>query len=127
MKNTIKKFVKQTLGCKCPDDVFEHIELERNVHLINDILLYAKINIGNRLLIYILEVSICGFLKDNMSAIVSYGKEERDRKGFNRFRLVLASEKDEGFEQSVRALFNGIKNRDDRIHLHIVDDLPWRK
>lgn len=52
MKNTIKEFIKRTLGCNCPD---------------------------------------------------------------------------EGFEQTAHVLFDGLKDKDDRVHLHIVEDVPWEK
>jgi hypothetical protein len=127
MKNVIKKFIKETLGCSCPDEVFEHIELERSLHLTDDILLDAKINVGNRLLVYVLEVNDRDFPENKLYTITSSGKEERDRRGFNRFRLVFAGKKDEEFEQMSLAIFNGLKDMDDRVHLHIVDDVPWGK
>jgi hypothetical protein len=46
----IKHFVRDTLGCTCPDDVFDKIELqEANNNQVK------KINIGDKLLIYILQ------------------------------------------------------------------------
>ena len=122
MKNTIKKFVKETLGCSCPDEVFEHIELERDINLDNGILLNAKINIGNRLLVYVMEVNQKGFLQENLHIVVSIGKEERDKRGFNRFRLVLSGEKIDEFEQAAYSIFNGLAMKDEKMHLHLVRD-----
>ncbi len=123
MKNTIKKFIKETLGCNCPDEVFEHIELERNINLNNDILINAKINIGNRLLVYVMEVNKKSFLQNNLHAAVSFGKEERDKRGFNKFRLVLSGERIEEFEQAAYTIFNGLAVKDEKMHLHLVRDV----
>jgi hypothetical protein len=123
LKNTIKKFVKETLGCSCPDEVFEHIELERDINLDNDILINAKINIGSRLLVYIMEVNEDGFLKNNLQAAVSFGKEERDRRGFNRFRLVLTGEKIDEFEQAAYTIFNDLAVKDEKMHMHVVGEV----
>ena len=120
MENTIKKFVKETLGCNCPDEVFEHIELERDINLDNGILINAKINIGNRLLVYVMEVNEEGFLQDNLHIAVSFGKEERDKRGFNRFRLVLSGERIEEFKQTAYTIFNDLAVKDEKMHLHVV-------
>lgn len=123
MNHIIKKFIKETLGCKCPDDVFEHIELERNVQLYGDVSLYAKINIGNRLLVYVLEADSCSFVQENVPVVLFYGREERDRKGFNRFRLVLAGEKINQCEQTAFRTFQHAGQRDERTHLHLIKDI----
>jgi len=44
----IKSFAKQTLGCQCPEEVFDFIDCQRDIELSNQILLTNKINIGNQ-------------------------------------------------------------------------------
>ncbi len=117
----IKVFVRKTLGCECPEKVFEYIESQHNIKLINDILLNNKINIGNTLLIYILEVNDFNFIRSNLSTLLRIGKNERDRRGFNRFRLVLVTDKINEIKQGADRAFKTLTDKDEKIHLHIVN------
>ena len=65
----IKSFATQTLGCQCPEEVFNFIDCQRNIELSNQILLINKINIGNRLLIYVVETDDINFINNNLSTI----------------------------------------------------------
>lgn len=121
MKDSIKKFVQQTLGCNCPEEVFKIIDCGRDIVINKDIMLAFKINIGNRLLVYIIDVDNSNTVEENLDSIVEYGKDERDRKGFNRFRLVLSAEINEDSVHSIIQSFNDSKKYDDRMHLHVVE------
>jgi hypothetical protein len=116
-KETIKAFVQNTLGCGCPEEVFQQIACESMKH--KDGIVLQKINIGNRLLVYVYPVTGAGSLQELIPRIVGIGKEERDRSGFNRFRLVLAADDREAIQKVAEELFKGIYN-DDRVHLHIL-------
>ncbi len=113
---SVKDFVRNILGCDCAEDVFKHIENEKNVEA-GGARLKNKINVGDRLLVYIVEED--GDILKKMPALISAGKKERDSRGFNRFRLVLASDdktlRKRGFEA-----FKAMGISDDRIHLHII-------
>jgi hypothetical protein len=121
----IKTFVQQTLGCTCPEEVFSHIECQSNIKLDDNIVLSSKINIGGRLLIYVIEVNKLDSIKYILPYLLSIGKEERDRLNFNRFRLVLAVDNLNYIKQVVDVIFKPI-NKDERIHLHIIpkDNFP---
>jgi hypothetical protein len=120
-KENIKMFVRETLGCECPDAVFEYIDSKLNVKLNEDILLNDKINIGNRLLIYIIKVNDTKFIKTNLSKLISIGKNERDLKGFNRFRLVIFTDKVDEIRQIAHNIFKRLENKDEKVYLHIID------
>jgi len=89
----LKTFVKETLGCACPEEVFSYLKCKNNVPLHYGTELLRKINIGNRLLIYVVEVND----QDSVSLLLPFlfntGKKERDDAGFNRFRLVIATDR----------------------------------
>lgn len=119
-KEKIKNFVQKKLGCKCPEEVFEFIDLKQNFKLDNDILLNARLNIGNRLLIYVLELNSPHLLKNNFAAIIAQGKRERDSKKFNRFRLVLIAEEEKDIAKSAIPLFNSLIKKDEKMHLHVL-------
>jgi hypothetical protein len=122
----IKTFVRQTLGCGCPEAVFNHIGYQANIKLDNNILISSKINIGNRLLIYIVEISNPDSVKHVLSSLLDIGKKERDSSGFNRFRLVLATDKLNKIKEVADVTFKTI-DKDEKIHLHIIpkNDIPF--
>ena len=121
MSNTkIKSFVRQTLGCQCPEEVFDFMDCQRDIELSNQILLTNKINIGNRLLIYIVETDDINFIKTNLPVIFQFGKKERDSKAFNRFRFVIATNKFEEIKLIAENIFKDLADKDDKIHLHLI-------
>jgi len=122
----VKAFVRQTLGCMCPDEVFEYIDCQHNVKLDGDLLLNSKINVGNRLLIYVIEANDPDFIKNSLSALILLGKNERDNKGFNRFRLVIVTDKMGEIKQIAHRIFESSEHKDERVHLHVVsrDEIP---
>jgi len=109
-RKAIEHFVRVTLGCKCPDEVFRSIALE-HVGGQGDDDAHAKLTIGDRLLIYVLEP---GNRASPMAVtrIMRMGRNERDARGLNRFRLVIASSRQDDFA--------GVARDDDRTHLHVV-------
>jgi hypothetical protein len=117
-EDLIKTFVKKTLRCNCPDEVFNLIECQSNISL-SHLILGRKINIGNRLLVYIFEVKDEESLNHVLPFLIESGKAERDELGFNRFRLVLATESKSSVREVAQNIFNNI-NQDEKIHLHII-------
>ena len=124
LDENIKTFVKNTLGCGCPEEVFEYIDCQSNIKL-NDVVLRNRINIGNRLLIYIVEVHNGDSLKNVLPLLIATGKKERDDLKFNRFRLVLASDNIDETKKVADDVFRTIE-KDEKIHLHIIfkTDIP---
>jgi hypothetical protein len=116
----IKLFVIQTLGCACPEEVFQYIHCQHNIKLNDDILLHNKINIGNRLLIYVVEINNPDSIKRNLPLIIQAGKNERESSGLNRFRLVIATERVDQIKHIADSVFNNLKDKDEKIHLHII-------
>jgi len=119
-KNDIKKFVINELGCNCPSEVFNIIERQKDIQLDQNINLNYKINIGNRLLIYIMEINDEEFLRQNLLKIVAHGIDERNKNNFNRFRLVIISNDIDEMNKSGQRLLNTILKMDQKVHLHIV-------
>jgi hypothetical protein len=119
-KNHVKTFVRQVLGCECPEEVFERIDCESSIALNNDIVLRNKINIGNRLLIYVVEMNTPDFLKKILATLVTNGINERDEKGFNRFRLVIETDKLDEIKDEAEKKFKALEIKDEKVHLHII-------
>ncbi len=122
-KEDVKYFIQKILGCGCPENVFEHIECYNNVK-IDNIILKSKINIGNRLLVYIFEINDTEYLAHILPILIKEGGRERDS-GFNRFRLVLSTKSINEIKQKADILFTEM-DKDDKVHLHVVStgDIP---
>ena len=115
----IKDFVQNTLGCTCPDKVFEHIE-DRQVASASSPHTRSII-IGGRLLVYIWEVRGSKDLHENLLALLEAGRNARDERGLNRFRAVLAVDGTTNHvEIEARSYFSQFAGKDDHMHLHVV-------
>lgn len=125
-RNDIKRFVKKTLGCTCPDEVFQHIECQTDVSIGDDIVLDYEINVGNRLLIYVASVDETDLLRPMLSQLVRAGINKRDEHEFNRFRLVLLTATPRSVAYGTSEIFQALGTTDEKAHLHVInkDDFP---
>jgi hypothetical protein len=112
----IKRFVQQTLGCSCPEEVFETIAYEPKDDGIRDM----KITVGDRLLIYIIRADKTNAIRARIDAALQQGMGERNEKGYNRFRLVLVTSRREALAGDAEAAFSDSRYADARTHLHLV-------
>jgi len=122
----IKSFARETLGCDCPDAVFEHIEYVPATTIRDFPVLVRRIVIGNRLLIYIWEPNDTGDVETFLPLLLNAGREERDDRGLNRFRLVIGTTDTEGLKSMMDAWDPVSSGRDPKAHLHIIHkgDIP---
>jgi len=124
-RSAIERFVRGTLGCQCPDEVFRQIELSPlagpDVRGTN-----CRIVIGGRLLIHLVEAPERPDEPDWLERLAAAGRDERDRLAFNRFRLVVASTAAAAHRTSLEQRFAGALAGDDRANLHVLaaDLLP---
>ena len=121
----IERFVRGTLGCQCPDEVFRHVE-------VGPLPLPAgrgtgrRLVIGDRLLIHIVEAPERLDAPDWLERLAAAGRDERDGRGYNRFRLVVATPTAAGDPSALEGRFTRVLGADDRAHLHVLpaDLLP---
>ncbi len=118
-RENIKTFVRKTLGCGCPEEVFGHIDCRPGVALDEKTLLRNKLAIGGRLLIYIMEVSSSDALGALIPFLVDKGSNERDSLGFNRARLVLVTDDIDQIKKAASHIFEKTQ-KDEKIHLHLI-------
>ena len=119
-ENMIKSFVINKLGCNCPDEVFNIIKWQKDVQIDNNIILSYKINIGNRLLIYIIEIEDHNFMNDNLVKIFMCGIIERNNNKLNRFRLAIISNNIPEIGSIAQNIFNNLNIGDQKVHLHLI-------
>jgi hypothetical protein len=117
-QNPIKEFVQNVLGCTCPDQVFEQIE-DRMVASASSPHT-RSITIGGRLLLYVWKADELIDLQQGLAAMLKTGKKERDDRGLNRFRAILAVENPQNVTPRVEHYFSLFADKDDRMHMHVV-------
>ncbi|HWR72325.1 MAG TPA: hypothetical protein VN604_04100, partial [Nitrospirota bacterium] len=109
------------------EEVFQSIRCRWNVRLNSFITLRSAIIIGNRLLIYIAEAGTQGCIEEHLPVLVAAGKQERDERGLNRFRLVLTADDPVGVQRVAEKIFEELRGTDDKLHLHMIrkSDMPF--
>lgn len=116
----LEHFARETLGCHCAPEVFSQVEEDPSP--LSDLPeVRRRIAVGGRLLIYLTEVPGADLAAARMGAWISAGIAERDRRGMNRLRLVVAL-KDPTPESvsAIESAFARLPRRDDRVHLHVL-------
>ena len=114
----IKRFVQETLGCSCPEEVLNHIDYQKECDDISG----SKINVGERLLIYIITMDGKSNIQRVISSALEQGVDERDEKGLNRFRLVLVASRPDELRSLAEHAFYSSGCADEKTHLHVVSE-----
>ena len=112
----IKTFVQGTLGCSCPEEIFDRIEVDTGAGEAPH-----RIRIGGRLLVYILDASRAADVSGAITSALHEGVRERDRDRFNRLRLVVVSPSPDRIAEAARAAFSGSPARDEKTHLYVLE------
>ncbi|RLA32356.1 MAG: hypothetical protein DRR03_08720 [Gammaproteobacteria bacterium] len=120
----LEHFIRDTLGCGCPDEVFQAVAVGRGPLDAEGDELAWWIEVGGRLLIAVTEGSDPAVLAARLPEIYAAAALRRDTAGFNRFRLVVVDSGEEAGQ--LQRAFIPIGAEDDRLHLHVVNptDLP---
>ena len=108
-------FVRDVLGCGCPDDIVDRTVVDRSRRG------EPGLDVGGRLLVRVLPVTDPDRLVTSLPGIVARLRGERDRRGFNRVRLVVVSADHDALESVLRARLQALVETDDRVHIHVVD------
>ncbi len=126
LHDRLTSFVRVTLGCGCPDEVFSEIVV-RSMAADNPAPVRLAIEVGGRLLVHVIEEGPALTDPGLMPTVVEDGLRRRDQGGFNRFRLVVAVAGSDGAGDVLESRFDAVSACDDRIHLHILpaSSIPW--
>jgi len=124
-RGEIERFVRGTLGCSCPDEVFQSIAVSHSPAVAGRPPI-VQLLVGSRLLIHVVapptEMPGDGWIEQ----LATNGRAARDRHGYNRFRLVIATATPLAAARELAARFSRAVLGDDKAHLHFVcsDQLP---
>ncbi|HDZ24620.1 MAG TPA: hypothetical protein ENH70_08805 [Desulfobacteraceae bacterium] len=108
------RLVRGDLGCACPLSVFEHYQV---AYREEDPGPLVQVIVGDRLLLWIVDGTDIPLSASTLSPIITKGCKERDRRGLNRFRLVL-----EGMHSHPETLIleQIMAPYDSRTHIHFL-------
>ncbi|MEE8547338.1 MAG: hypothetical protein V3S63_04435 [bacterium] len=122
-KEQMVSFVRDTLGCQCPDDVFDDVSSEepdsagRLLNLLKSLdpeaadSVMRVISVGGKLIVIVSSLTEGSFIRRLLEAGVSV----REAFGYNRLRLALVT--GGSLESSEREILDGF---DERVHLHVL-------
>jgi hypothetical protein len=83
-------------------------------------LLERKVTVGDRLLIYIITMDRKSGIQQVIDSALEQGVGEREKKGLNRFRLVLVASSPDELRSPAEQAFASSDYSDENTHLHIV-------
>jgi hypothetical protein len=117
-RSELAKFVREVLGCRCPDEVFEQIVCPSpaSAQAPGE----QTLVIGRRLLLRLVAVDRLEGLAERVARWAAEGQRDRDAWGLNRFRLVLVGDDPSGLESLAHRAFAAVARDDERMHLHLV-------
>jgi hypothetical protein len=117
---TIERFVRGTLGCRCPDEVFQSISIDRLPALAARPPV-LQLLVGSRLVIHVVTLPAGAAVNGWLEQLAAQGRATRERHGYNRFRLVVATPEAAPLRADLEARFARATGNDDRAHLHLID------
>jgi hypothetical protein len=118
--NPIERFIRNVLGCQCPDAVFRRIGVEDCPGEFGNWPGGRLISAGDRLLILVLHSDDSDLMHRMLGGLLREGRRLRESRGFNRFRLVIATTCAGLMEPSLMKDFERLEGMDERLHLHVI-------
>lgn len=115
---SLRHFIQEVLGCGCPEEVLRRIESRE---LSRDGVPLTRVEVGGRLLVEVFDTDDARRVAERLPGWVAAAVAERDARGFNRARIVIASADPGRMQAPAQQAFAAIGGRDERIHLHVVD------
>jgi hypothetical protein len=124
-RDSIEHFVRSTLGCGCPDEVFQHVVISR-LPAVAGRPAIVQLLVGSRLLIHVVALPDGLAANGRIEQLASNGCTTRDRHGYNRFRLVIVSPAPPASTGEIQQRFARAIVGDPKAHLHFVgsEQLP---
>ena len=122
----IKRFVREVVGCTCPDEVFERVDVKSGSSAVRSCSADYEINVGNRLLIVVSSDPVESFSSKRLEQVIAQGRSARDAGRFNRFRFIVRSDNAAEADEKFQRLFATLATKDERTHVHVIrkEDVP---
>jgi len=114
----LQRFVREQLGCGCPDTILQSIRCSPRNDLADRFVLTGELDVGGRLLV--IACHRIDETRDALAALIEHATSERDRRGFNRVRLVVAADETTTVRSRLLQLFDSLSGGDEKVHLHVL-------
>ena len=115
----VTRFVREVIGCNCPDEVFRRIEIQRGSSATKSCSADCELRIGGRLLIVVTSEPV-EKLSSRLDQVIVEGIRARDEGKFNRFRLVVQSGNAAEEKERLLRAFEAVSDKDERTHVHVL-------
>jgi hypothetical protein len=109
------RFVRQTLGCGCADEVLARISLDESEAG------ESGLDVGGRLLVRVLEAEDVDRLIESFPDTVERLLVERDRREFRRLRLVVCHTHPVVMGEVLDGMLELIETADERVYVHALE------
>jgi hypothetical protein len=119
--SVVTKFVREVIGCNCPDEVFRHVQIRRSSSAIESCKADYELRIGGRLLIVVISEPVEALSVSRLQQVILEGKRIRDEGEFNRFRLVVRTPNAVEDKERLLRAFEAVSVGDDRTHIHVLE------
>src|ERR1051326_8244054 len=107
------RFFREVIGCNCPDEVFRHVEIQRGSSAVKACSTDCELRIGGRLLIVVTSEPVAR-LAPHLAKVFAEGKQARDERKFNRFRLVVRTVQPAEEKEKFFRTFESVVDKDER-------------
>jgi len=108
--------VRGLLGCTCPQEVFDHYQVGRQVITFMPV---VELIMGDRLLVWMVDGAKISDPGETLSKLLEAGLSKRKRRGLNRFRLVVVGD----FLSWEERWAHLAEDLDPKVHLHVLPTL----
>ena len=116
----ITKFVREVIGCDCPEEVFRHVQVRRGSTAVKSCTVDYELRVGGRLLIIVTSESVDVLSGSRLEKVISEGREARDDGKFNRFRLEVQARNAAEDKDKLLRSFEAVSAKDEKTHVHVV-------
>lgn len=117
----VTKFIREILGCNCPDEVFRDVEVRRGSTAVKSCPADYELRIGGRLLVVVTSEPVEGLSGSRLEKAIREGRQARDDGKFNRFRLVVQVQNAAEDREKLLHAFEAVSGKDERTHVHVVE------
>ncbi|MFH1677139.1 MAG: hypothetical protein ABIC40_08955 [bacterium] len=112
----IRGFVRNDLGCECPEEVFDQVRVLRNEASPGPTTL--SLIIGETLLVEFASTEELAPIANVIDRLLLSGVTYRDSTGLNRFRLILCGK----ITDDEKTIIAGEQKRyDKKVHVHYIE------
>ena len=116
----VTQFVRQVIGCDCPDEVFRRVEVRSGSTAVKCCPADYELRIGGRLLVVVTSEPVEALSGARLARVILEGKRARDRGKFNRFRLVVQTRNVAQDRDALLRSFEDVPGKDEKTHVHVV-------